>query len=460
MTTTTAPPAAPQARPLDRHHRLVTVALLALVTGTAYEAVGVGLAMPTVVADLDGTTLYPVAVMGAVTAQVVGLVVGGRWTDARGLRAPTYAGGAVFTLGLLVSGLAGSMPVLVAGRLVQGLGAGVVLVALYVVVARAFPAHLHLRVFSLFAAAWVLPAVLGPAVTGALIHALGWRSVFLAVAALTAVALVLLGLGLRRLPDPEPRPLRWGRRPLLAVVVAAGALGLHLAGQLTGFRAVVLVLVAAVAVVVTAPRLLPSGTYRGRPGLPAVVLMRGVTGAAFMGMETLMPLLLQRERGLSPLVAGLVMTSGALGWSAASERVGRISDPGRYAAWLRGGAATLVAGAAASVALVAVAGWAVAGPVLGVASCLLLGLGMGTVSPVLSTLALEHAEDGAGGDAASSLQLSDVLLQGVVAGLTGLVFAPWVVAAPHTAYLAGFVPALVLAVVAVRLAPRCVGPTR
>src|SRR4051812_13960431 len=121
--TTTAHPAAPQARPLDRHHRLVTVALLALVTGVAYEAVGVGLAMPTVAAELHGTTLYPVAVMGAVPAQVLGLVVGGIWTDARGLRPPTYAGGVVFIAGLLVSGLAGSMPLLVAGRLVQGLGA-------------------------------------------------------------------------------------------------------------------------------------------------------------------------------------------------------------------------------------------------------------------------------------------------------------------------------------------------
>ena len=455
MTTTTAHPAAQQARPLDRHHRLVTLALLALVTGAAYEAVGVGLAMPTIAGDLDGTTLYPVAVMGAVTAQVVGLVVGGTWTDARGLRAPTYAGGVVFVAGLLLSGLATSMPVLVAGRLVQGLGAGVVLVAMYVVVARAFDPRLHLRVFSLFAAAWVLPAVLGPAVTGALIHAFGWRSVFLAVAALTAVALVVLAVGLRRVPDPEPRTLRWGLRPVLALVVGTGALALHLAGQLSGLGAVGVAATAVVAVVVTAPRLLPAGTYRGRRGLPAVVLMRGVTGASFMGMETLMPLLLQRERGFSPLVTGLVMTVGALGWSAASERVGRISEPARYPAWLSGGATLLVAGAAASVVLVGYADTAVAGPVLAVAACVLLGLGMGTVSPVLSTLALEHATNGAGGDAAASLQLSDVLLQGVTAGLTGLAFAPWVVAAPHSAYLAGFVPALVLAVVAVVVAPRC-----
>lgn len=460
MTTTTADPAAPQARPLDRQHRLVTVALLALVSGVAYEAVGVGLAMPTVAAELDGTTLYPIAVMGAVTAQVVGLVLGGTWTDARGLRAPTYAGGAVFIAGLLVSGLAGSMWVLVAGRLVQGLGAGVVLVAMYVVVARAFPDRLHLRVFSLFAAAWVLPAVLGPAVTGGLVHAFGWRSVFLSVAALTAVALAILAVGLRQVPEPEPRPLRWGLRPLLAMVVAAGALGLHLAGQLSGGRAVTLTAVAVIAVVVAAPRLLPAGTYRGRPGLPAVVLLRGVSGAAFMGMETLMPLLLQRERGLSPLLAGLVLTSGALGWSAASERVGRISDPSRYAAWLRGGSLSLVAGAVTAVALVGFADAAVGGPVLAVAACVLLGLGMGTVSPVLSTLALQHAEEGSGGDAASSLQLSDVLLQGVVAGLTGLAFAPWVVAAPHTAYLAGFGPALVLALVAVVLAPRCLPRAR
>ena len=71
--TTTGP------RALDREHRAVTVGLLALVTMFAFEAVAVSLAMPRVATSLDGETLYPIAVIGMLTAAIVGMTVGGIW---------------------------------------------------------------------------------------------------------------------------------------------------------------------------------------------------------------------------------------------------------------------------------------------------------------------------------------------------------------------------------------------
>ena len=67
----------------------------------------------------------------------------------------------MFVLGLLIAGTAGTMPVLVAGRLVQGLGGGGLTVALYVVIARVYPPVLHPKIFAAFSAAWVIPVAGG-----------------------------------------------------------------------------------------------------------------------------------------------------------------------------------------------------------------------------------------------------------------------------------------------------------
>ena len=88
--TMTRPDAAPRA--FDEQHRTITVGLLALVTMFAFEAVAVSLAMPSVARDLGGETLYPIAVIGMLTAAIVGMVIGGIWGDARGASLPVTRG--------------------------------------------------------------------------------------------------------------------------------------------------------------------------------------------------------------------------------------------------------------------------------------------------------------------------------------------------------------------------------
>src|SRR3954471_8049169 len=206
--TMTQPDVAPRA--FDEQHRTVTVGLLALVTMFAFEAVAVSLAMPSVARDLNGETLYPIAVVGMLTAAIVGMVVGGIWGDARGASLPILVGGLGFAAGLLVSGFAGSMEVFVGGRLLQGLGCGAALTAMYVAVGDAYPAHLRTRVFSLFATAWVVPSIAGPFVAGALVDLFGWRSVFLVVAAFAAVSTAGVRMSMRGRLAVRDAPLVWG----------------------------------------------------------------------------------------------------------------------------------------------------------------------------------------------------------------------------------------------------------
>ena len=109
-----------------------------------------------------------------------------------------------FAIAQVVSGLAPTMAVFVAGRALSGAAEALVDTALMVLVAQALPEALRAKVFASFAAAWILPSLLGPSVAGGLDALAGWRAVF--VAPLVIVPLALLPL------RPALRPTHAGRQ--------------------------------------------------------------------------------------------------------------------------------------------------------------------------------------------------------------------------------------------------------
>src|SRR6185312_17315739 len=117
------------------------------------------------------------------------MVIAGNWSDRNGPVAPLYTSAVLFTAGLIIAGTASQMSTLVIGRLVQGLGSGAIIVALYVVVARVFPARLHPSIFAGFAAAWVVPSLIGPFAAGAVAEIWSWHWVFLGVVGLIVAAM-------------------------------------------------------------------------------------------------------------------------------------------------------------------------------------------------------------------------------------------------------------------------------
>ena len=442
-------------RAFDRDHRAISLGLLALITMFAFEAVAVSLAMPSVARALDGAALYPVALVGLITAAIVGMVLGATWSDARGPGLPITLGGLGFVAGLLISGLAQSMEVFVAGRLLQGVTSGAAMTAMYVAVGDAYPVRLRTRVFSLFATAWVLPSIAGPFVAGGLVELFGWRSVFLVVAAFATLSTLVVRAALGGHLEVRSFPLLWGRRPAYALVAAVGVLALHLAGHDSAGRTGVLLTVGLGAVALSIGVLLPRGTVRATPGLPSVVAIRGIFGGAFVCAEMFIPLVLQKESGFSPTVAGLVMMVGALGWTAGSSYAAKHGRPDTFDRLLRWASLALLAGAVVILALVGVDHSPWAAGAVATAGFTLMAVGMGLGSPLTSTLALDLAPQGRQGESGAAIQMSDALGQSIAAGLVGAAFARWLLVDEQTSYLAGFGLAVVLAALAVGVSRRC-----
>lgn len=437
----------------DSPYRGVTIGAVALIALYAFEALAVATAMPTVAQALDGLPLYALAFGGTLAASVVGMVAAGRWADRRGPAPPLRQGIVWFALGLLIAGLAPSMWVLLLGRIVQGFGGGLMSVALYVAVGRVYPPVLHPRIFAAFAAAWVVPAVVGPTISGALVEHLGWRWVFLSVplVALAAAAFVLPAVrGLGSVHDASHDDEGTRHRLAWATGAALSALALHYAGQQRGSGGVVLLAVAIVALVVCAWRLLPLGTLRAARGLPTVIAMRGIASSAFFGTEVFIPLLLSRERGLSPTMAGAVLTVGALGWSLGSWYRSRPSQPFTPAQLLRIGMSMIVVGVLGVAATVSPSV-----PVaVGIVGWIAAGLGMGALFPTLSVLTLELSPANRQGVNSSALQLCDALFTATVLAVGGSVFAALLARAPSLAYLLGFAMSIALALLGAVLASR------
>lgn len=190
------------------------------------------------------------------------------------------AGIAGFGAGLLLSGTAGAMWQFILGRAVQGFGGGLVIVALYVVVGRAYPERLRPAIMAAFAAGWVVPSIVGPLAAGAVTEHLGWRWVFVGIPVLVVFPLVLALPQIRRRAsgpvDDDTGQAAFDRRRIrLALGISLGAGLLQYAAQDLRPLSLLPGLAGAALLVPAVLGLLPRGTYRAARGLPSVVLLRG-----------------------------------------------------------------------------------------------------------------------------------------------------------------------------------------
>ncbi len=401
----------------DPAHRWVLVGVTCLITVVAIEAMAVSTVMPVVEEDLGDIWLYGWTFSAFSLGTLIGIVLGGRAADRVKPVVPLLVGVATFTAGLLVGGLAPSMWVLVLGRALQGVGAGVVPAVSYVCVGRGFPPSIHPKVFAVMSTAWIVPSLVSPLLASAVAEAVGWRWVFLGLVPIMGVVVCLAlyalwDIGAPDEPDDESAPIA------ATVRLAVGA-GMLLGGLTMDNPVAIVALVAAGVAVMASPlrSLVPTGTFRAARGLPVVVLVRGVLTFAFFSADAFVSLALTSVRGTSTLYAGMVLAGASLTWTAGSwlqaRRIG-VWGPARLE---RIGAVSLVVGsvlyAVCLLSVVPVPFWFLASAIA--------GFGMGTAYSPLSVVALERAEPGREGAATSALQLTDILGVALGTGLAGVV---------------------------------------
>ena len=436
--------------------RALTGGLVLTITFVAAEALAVVTVMPVVARDLGGLSLYGWVFSAFMLGTVVGVVAAGREADRRGPIVPYLVGLVLFGAGLTVAGLAPSMPVLIVGRALQGLGAGAIPAVAYVAIGRSLPERLRAAMMAVLSTAWVAPGLAGPALSAEVARLFGWRWVFLGLLPFVAVTGSFAIPALARLGRPEESAAD-GHRLLDGVWVAAGA-GMFLAGLtlVAGSGSTLagagLIVAGAALGLPMLRRLLPAGAFTARRGLPATILTRGLLTFAFFGADAYVTLSITTVRHQSTLLAGAAVTGSTVAWTAGAWIQARLSEKWEGRRLVRVGLVIILAGIAGMVLVlgpaipvaVALAAWTVA------------GLGMGLAYAPIALMMLREAPRGREGWASASLSLADVLGTAMGVGVGGAAVAA--VAGSQQALSAGvtiaFAAAAAAAIVALAVSGR------
>ncbi len=360
--------------------------LLAVMLSTALVALDqtiVATAVPSIVRDLGGFVQVPWLFSVYLLAQAATVPVNGKLADTFGRKPLMYYGIAVFLLGSVLCGFAWSMPVLIAARALQGLGAGAVQPIGMTVIGDIYSLRERAKVQGYVASVWGISSVVGPTLGGVFSQALSWRFIFwvnIPVCLLAAWMLRRFSEGLTR----RDARIDYAGAVLLTVATTLVVLGLLESGHswpwlawqtLAVFGAALVLLVAFVLVERRAAEpVLPLWVFRSRV-LRVTSAVSLLVGGLLLGLSSYVPTLGQEVLGASAIVSGFALAALTLGWPVAAAVSGRLYlTVGFRATGLLG------VGSAVLGALVLVA-FGVQGPLGYVAlGCLLIGFGMGWIA--------------------------------------------------------------------------------
>jgi MFS family permease len=405
--------------------RSLTLGLTLVVVAGAFEALAVATILPATLRDLGGLAFYGWTFSAFQLANVIGISVGGE-SDRLGLARLFIAGALLFCAGLSVSGFAPAMQVIVAGRVLQGFGSGLLYTASYASIALAYPVAVQPRMLATLSTAWVIPGLVGPGLAGLIAEHASWRWVFLGLVPLTLIAAMLALPALRTLPRTAADRVRTGRIALAARLGAGAGLALTGLGIHAWQLSLPLVAIGSVIAVDALRGLFPAGTLLARAGLPAAVATMTLVTFAFFGTEAFVPLALNHVRGAPVSISGWSLTSAALTWTAGAWLPVRLAGRMERRAIIIGGLGVLALGIILTLALLS----PLASPWTALIAWGVAGFGMGLAFTTTSAAILEVAAPGEAGIASASLQLAQVIGAALSTGIGGAVVASSVAGDP------------------------------
>ncbi len=302
------------------------IATTIFIGGIALQAVEVFIGssmLPTVVAEIGGLDLFAWNTTLFIVASILASLFAGIRPASIGPRGAYLMAAGAFALGSLICGLAPNMPVLLAGRTVQGFGAGLMIAMTLAMLRLVFPQALWPRAMALNSAVWGIATLLGPALGGIFAELGIWRWAFLSIVPLAG----LLALGAWHILPRSAERTPMASVPWLQVgLVTAAVLAISLASLVTDSTPLAAMLLLAgllsIALLGLADRrarapLLPAGTFSASSSMSALFASIVLLGAAITS-DIFAPLFLQRLHGLSPLWAGYGAALASAGWTVAA----------------------------------------------------------------------------------------------------------------------------------------------
>jgi EmrB/QacA subfamily drug resistance transporter len=413
--------------PHGRRVLIIAATMLALFLG-ALDALVMSAAMPTVVSELGGLSLFSWVYSSYLLARAVSLPIFGKLADRLPTRALYQAAIGLFTAGSLAAGFAESMEVLIACRAVQGVGAGGSFALVYVVLTDISSPETRAKALSLGSVVWGLASVLGPGLGAFIVSEFSWRWIFLINVPLGLLSMAGVAVALVETRAKKKRgPVDYAGAAALSVCVVSVLALFLVEGELHDWGSTHIAALALIGLLsgyffcrieerAEDPILpLPFFTVRGFSTGNAAVFLSSL---AMFALFAYAPLFVQAALGRPPLQVGTTVLALSLGWSLGSLVLGQTVDRiGTRAASLLG--AVLLAAGCGMTLLFSTA--------TSVGTCfavfLLIGTGMGFVALGTILVVQNSLSDLDLGVATASNQFSRTLGGTVGVGIAGGLFS-------------------------------------
>lgn len=389
--------------------RWVALIILAVLFLAATDTTIIGTLLPVIAASVGGgATLYPWLMSGFMVAMALAGPLTGALADRHGVRAVLTWAILVFLAGSAGAVLAADMLGLVLARIVQGAGAGMIIVLSYASLAIIYGAKERGRVQSMVSIVWGVAAIFGPLAGLLLAHAFGWRAAFLINVPVGLVCLAVLRMQSLGAPVRRGVALDYLAQGsfallLLGVMVALSAAQVGLSRD--AFWAMLALAGAGAAGLVLRVRGQPQGSpvplafFRERSLLVAMIVV--VCGSiGLYASITLVPMALQSRHAIDATQGGVIVLLAALGFVISSATCGMLIRRAGYRVSILAGAVSLAAGACVLALGRADMAWQ------GIALAeLFIGLGMGSVAVGAVVLAQNAAPADSVATYTSTIQL-------------------------------------------------------
>lgn len=308
---------------------------LMLATGlVALDATIIATASATIATELGAFEQVPWLFSSYLLAQAVSTPLAGRLSDILGRKKLILAGVGLFLVGSVLCGAAWSMGALIAGRVLQGLGAGTVMPVSQTIAADIYTLEERAKVQGYLASVWAVSSVVGPTLGGVFSEFLSWQWIFWINIPLCLVAAWVIA---RRYHEPahddERDPIDYLGALLLTASSSLLLLGLLEGGSAWGWASVPSITIFALSAV-AGVGFVQRALRARHPIVDLRLLRRRVIGAAsaislvvgvvVLGLSTYVPIYVQGVLGYGPLIAGFALAAMMVGWPLAASNSGRL----------------------------------------------------------------------------------------------------------------------------------------
>lgn len=313
--------------------RWILAGLMMTLMLAAMDITIVSTAIPQIVGDLGGFSLFSWVFSIYLLAQTVSIPIYGKLADVFGRKPILIAGTTIFLVGSLASAAAWNMVALIAFRGLQGLGAGSIMATVNTLAGDLYSVRERASIEGWFSSIWGMMAIAGPTLGGAFAEYASWRWIFVINLPVGLVAMTLIGRFLHESPNHHRHRIDYLGAGLMLLSGSSLIFGLLQGGQAWPWGSTSSIVVFSVALALLAATIyverraaepiLPGWLWRDRVLVGVNLSMIGM-GIVLMGPSTYLPIFGQSVLGLGAIAAGLVLACMSIGWPIASSSSGRL----------------------------------------------------------------------------------------------------------------------------------------